>query len=93
MGCGGSTPVKADDTAKRSTPQQQQPQQQESPCLGLEDDYAFMHKLGQGEDASHAVCFFLLLALFLAAHLVSETLEESVMRFCRWHWAHILGGG
>ncbi|CAK0779486.1 hypothetical protein CVIRNUC_004786 [Coccomyxa viridis] len=48
MGCGGSTPTKEDVSKQRSTQQQHPPQQQESPCLGLEDDYKFKQKLGQG---------------------------------------------
>ena len=52
MGCSGSTPVKADLPTKRSD-KQQQPQHVESPCLGLEDDYAFKQKLGQGEASPH----------------------------------------
>ncbi len=46
MGCGGSTPAKADDDRP---PKPSPPQQAESPCLGLEDDYAFKQKLGQGK--------------------------------------------
>ena len=70
MGCGGSTPAKEDVTAKRSTQQQHPPQQPESPCLGLEDDYKFKQKLGQGNRIACAACIFLLLALLSGrAHL------------------------
>ena len=64
MGCGGSTPVIPVVSTRNSPVQPQRPQQIESPCLGLEDDYEFKDVLGQGEASGHAECSHSCVALF-----------------------------
>ncbi|CAL5218912.1 g658 [Coccomyxa viridis] len=81
MGCGGSTPAKADDDRP---PKPSPPQQAESPCLGLEDDYAFKQKLGQGgtgltylaEDRKTKE----LVAIKLIKRPIPKVLEQNILR-------------
>ena len=93
MGCGGSTPAKEDVTTKRTTQQQHPPQPLESPCLGLEDDYKFKQKLGQGCRRACAACIFLLFALFSwQSSILSKLPGHDLPGRCRWHGTYVLSG-